>query len=232
MSDVPNNILDKVLKLLALAKNNTNEFEAESAFLTCQRLMAEHGLKMSEIEEASKIEVEAGSEDAFVSMNRQVITERLLRVVADNFRCKFYITWAYKKVYQEEFNHTYWAKFRHLIIIGLEEDRAIALAVFRAANAALEMFGAKEKGRQARIDYKMGFINGLARKFKEQRASMATSMALMLVTPTEVIEKYQSLGLITAKSSALSFTISDAFSRGEVDGKRWDTNQVLSEVYK
>jgi len=197
-------IIEKIRKLLALSKNNASLAEAESAALKAQELMARYGVSVSEeSEEIKKVIAHVRSTIKDAAQWRL----RLASIVAKNFRCKAYYI-----------GHTQ-------VFFGYESDARIAKEVYeylyRVGNRNANKMYAKvksETGSGAGVynSYVSGFLVGLQSKLDEQ------CTALMLVTPPEVVQKYEEMsknfrpGRGFTGATAVN---SEAFRQGVIDGK-------------
>lgn len=201
-------MLDKVRKLLALAGNNPSEEEAKAAALKAHQLIAKYNLNLTDTEketmEMSQAEYKTGVDKSW--------KYGLARTVSDNFRvCCF------------------WVDNRKVVFYGYKQDVEVAAQVFgflfktreRGARAACRV-AYKEKGTETGVyyAYTRGFTSGV------KSALDAQSTALMVVTPKEVKESYESykqeVGLVPLgrcrNGSEKGFNKS-AFNDGYKDGK-------------
>ena len=90
-------IIEKIRKLLALAdeSRNNSEEEAIRAAMKAQSLMAKYGIDVKDVRDAESVCREMARESIFVKSNSGYNTKwrfRLARVIADNFRVKYFIT--------------------------------------------------------------------------------------------------------------------------------------------
>ena len=191
-------VLDRIRKLLRLAadKGATQE-EAESALLMAQRLMVEHGLNESQVEEAPTPEEMKIEEGVAEDIGRtESWRGRLGSVIADNFRCK-----------------SFWRQMRTakpirslLVFLGHAGDVAIAKEVYQCATeVALREAGSycrsrgrtgsrqDPEGRAMWNEFLIGFSVGLREKYRSQVQSNKWTLAI--VTPEDVKRRAETLGL-------------------------------------
>lgn len=214
------NIIAKVTKILARAKSTNFEHEAQTALLLAQKLLAENGLSMTDIE-AQPDQEKPEVVHTVVDMTRVHVDwrDRLAAVIAANFRCECYYQIAPTGV--------------KIMFLGLKSDADIAKAVythaFDAINRCVKAYLAKRKrdigrslttseGLKIRASYVMGFINGLAEKFREQVAR--NCYALVLATPEAVKREYSSMRMKPPPVSEAKYD-DDIFAQwaGERDGR-------------
>jgi hypothetical protein len=159
-------VIEKVRKALALARDNPNDHEAETAMLLAQRLLAKNGMSMNDVEDS-----EGDKLDRIMEMH---ITERSGRIpwwkkslaytIAENFKCKSLIT---------RFGNSN----SSLTFFGLEEDVLVAVEVYQYAEMVIDklaksyvgkIYRSGESTKGVRNDFIYGFLTGLNDKFKEQ----------------------------------------------------------------
>jgi len=214
------NIVAKVTKILAHASGTDYKHEAETALLLAQKLLAEYGLSMADIE-AQQDKEKPEVVHIVVDMTKVHVDwrEQLASVIAENFRCECYYSKTHSGV--------------KIMFIGLKNDANIAKAAyiraFDAINVCVKRYLAQRKkslgvglstreGMQIRASYVQGFILGLAEKFKEQIAR--NCYALVLATPKEVKRELESLNCKAAPRSEARYD-GDIFAQwqGVRDGK-------------
>jgi hypothetical protein len=205
MENTDSKIMDKILKLLALGKQNPNENEAQSAILKAHELMAEYGIDtISAGEENLSYSTEACEHKGDRKFRRN-----LAHIIASNFRCRNYL-------YNGQ-----------VTLFGRTNDVKIAKETFEYAYS----FAYKESNRlysdcrRGGLDargvvnsYALGFLRGLKEKLDAQ------STALMVITPPDVNDEYEGikkdLGLRTTTTHLVaSRTDTVAFNRGVTDGR-------------
>lgn len=202
-------IISKIQKLMNLASNNSNDFEAADAMLKAQQLMAEHKISMSHLKtNEEKATAESGSVlDKKATAARNV---RLAQIIAKNFKCVPMLSG------------------NQLVFIGLAEDLEMATTMFKSLYTFIEKRRrqiykeyqtAGKETAGVRDTYVMGFLAGLEAQFAEQ-IKTNSSYAMMVVTPTAVTEHVAkcSNGKRTAKSASTNYD-SELRNRGYQDGK-------------
>lgn len=202
-------ILNKIKNLLDLSNNNPNENEAIAAALKAQELMAKYDVELAELEETHAdrelTEVTFWEGD---SHNVKTWKFGLARIIANNFRCKYYVL-----------NKT------NLVFYGYKEDAKIALEVFtylyKTGNKLANRYynKIKKEGGPTRgilNTYLAGFRDGVKSALEKQ------CTALMIVTPKEVNEGFE---ILTAGFGKFHHQLKTrgkndaAYSEGVLDGK-------------
>jgi len=207
--------VEKVTKLLALA-SSSNENEAQMAMLKAQKLMVQHSIDMAEVEDIKTVKkevVEGTSGESVVS----VWKTSLANIVANNFKCKLFLTKQYKK------------RGGIVTFLGLKEDVEICKAMYsfvlivaakgrdKAYNKISENTKYSAKGVMG--DYIIGFINGLRDRFEEQKQK--NNWGLMVLCDEEVTEQFENMKFKKSTPRA-GITISNnsvAKGMGYADGK-------------
>ena len=176
-------IIERIKKLLALAKDNPNAAEATAAALKAQKLIAEHDVSKAELHEnepENLVEVKSESDT-----HGKPWGVALASAIADNFRCRLYLNST------RDYDH--WTgrskSHRHIVFMGYDTDAEAAKVTFdrlyeignRLANAACR----KERERWGsasgvRNSYLLGFVRGIKDELEKQ------SVALVLVRPKAV----------------------------------------------
>lgn len=191
-----------VRKLFDKAASTHSEHEAEAAVLKAQELMAKYGIQ--NISEENDIK--------YISLTCKHTGNRsfrrpLAKIIADNFRVKNYL------------------RDMQVTFFGRENDVLTAKQAFEYTYS----FICRESGRICRKmredfqdttgvvnSYSMGFCQGLKEKLDAQ------SVALMVVTPSDVTEKFEELskgfGRSKHKMSLAGFSRS-IYERGRKDGR-------------
>jgi hypothetical protein len=203
--------LEKVVKMLRLARAAGTEAEAQTALALAQKLMYAHGLEAGDVEEASD-EAEA-IEDEMVdhASNSLGWREYLAAVIAENFRCAFIMS------------HPRSAPNAvRLVFVGRGPDVAAATAAYRAATVAGETLAYRyvdETGGSFE-SYLSGFLAGLDKRFRDN----VTETALAVRVDDAVMERAKSLtnagdaegsGLPVGDASAVRSGYEDGFAHGD-----------------
>jgi hypothetical protein len=216
MSEERESIMAKVRKALALASDGADDAECETALLMAQRMMAKHGIDMSEVE---------GGEEEKKEVVDEPITERgrtpfwkksLAMVIGDNFRCYTY-------------TRTGGGKSR-IIFLGVKGDVELAKELFEFAVNVLEQSvrrylrkERRERGEEyestgLRNDFIIGFIDGLREKFSEQVKEL--NLMPMLVKDDALVEVYEKRSFTSGTRSRVQRGYdSSAYNSGHREGK-------------
>ncbi|WP_231702770.1 DUF2786 domain-containing protein [Desulfocucumis palustris] len=217
MKVVDEKIIDKIRKVLALTGSVFQE-EAQAAMLKAQKLLALHGLSMSEIDCKDQVQEKVVADSCVYEKNRVSWYEkRLGSIIGENFRCFSY-------------NHV----GQGIRFVGLREDVEIAAEVFLYAHRTMlyfaEEFVKNYRLRVSRIkglknDYFVGFISGLEDKFKEQVAS--NNYALVLVKDSLVVKAFNDLDLYDLKTRFVTSDSVVAKETGYRDGRSFDEKRKM-----
>lgn len=182
-------ILDKIRKVLTLAENNPSEQEAQSALLLAQRLMVENGIAMADLKVSNKVDEEVVSEAAHDMTKTPWWYYELARVLADNFRCKFFAT-------------TQGKGYSQVTFLGLKSDVETIKTLFNFATLTLKYQTQRLRTKYRKEgkptdgianDYIAGFLKGLKDKFAEQVSQ--NGWGLVLVTGAAVIKSFEAMNL-------------------------------------
>lgn len=208
-------IIEKVQKLLNLAGNNSNELEAQAAMLKAQQLMAEYHLDRGDLE-TPKNEKEV----KVITVNGNQSTRWAIclgNIISRNFRCSLLRT------------------PKGLMFIGLKEDVAIAVGVYKFAVDTLDRNMRKLRRQYRKAgkstdgisqDYAAGFISGLNDKYNEQVEK--NGWALVLVKDALVVAKTDEIknpGKVYYPKEKARRGDVNLYARGYVDGKSLGDNQ-------
>ena len=209
-------VIDKIKKLLALANDGANDNEAQAALLMAQKLMAKHNVH---VEVSDMKETVAYAQEECVHRYDAAYRKPLAHVIADNFRCKFFL------------------RGNQVVFFGRDFDARVAKEAFEYAyefamregnkleNAAYSKYGS---ARGVHSSYTAGFIAGL------KSALEAQSTALIVVTPQDVTDEFASMsanwgtarGGFRLNSSNID---ADAWHRGHHDGKTIMNGRRISD---
>ena len=199
-------IIRKVRGLLALAEDNSNMEESQTAFLQEQKMMVKYGVDPSEIENKQMKEILTKNATKYKKL--WWWERALASIIAENFRC----TWYYENRYGV--NGSRQVK-RSIVFVGYEPDIKLATEMYALAHSATEFYAKRfikneiiqgDRGTtlKAKSDYIRGFVHGLQQKFEEQIANR--EWGLVVVVPKEVREKEEE---ITKDFSSLKTNIPD-----------------------
>lgn len=225
MEERKESIMAKIRKALALANDGANDQECETAMLMAQRLMAKHGVDMSEVEQEQE-ETKEISDEAITERGRTPYWKKsLAMVIAENFRCYSYTRTGFGK--------------SRLFFLGVKEDVELAKELFEFAVNVLERSvrnylrkqreerGDSYEGSGLRNDYILGFIDGLKEKFAEQVEELCLTPAL--VKDEELVEVYERRNFRRGRSSSVSRSFDgNAYSSGHREGKSLSKDSRLN----
>lgn len=176
MNENRGKMIDKIKKVLELARNNPSKEESISATLKAQKLMSEYNISQEEVEDRTEITEEIIEASTFIGKGNKW-KYRISVIIAKNFRCKSYFVG----------NET-------IVFYGFESDAKIALEVFKFVFET-----GNKMGRKYVREYKKAhgyadgvfnaYIAGFVEGFRESLEKQCT--ALMIVTPKEVEESYK-----------------------------------------
>lgn len=199
-----NSIVEKIQKLLAKAEGTNNEAEAQAFFNGAQRLMAQHNIRLEDVNVTKEIKVEENIiiEDRANAARNQ----KLAYIIAKNFKCELI---KYGSV---------------LKFLGLDEDIKIATMTFNAIHTFIEKRrrqiyrDARKNGLETkgiREDYVTGFLKGLEEGFKKN----VQEWGLVVVTPKEVVDHVAKMNCKATQIKQHSIKNSETFYKGYQDGK-------------
>lgn len=205
--------IHKVIRsLFAKAESTHSEHEAQAAILKAQELMAKHGISAVSTEE----EIKYSTESCTHSGNR-AFRRPLANALSGNFKVKYYLS------------------NMQVTFFGHEEDVRIAREVFEYAYKYIcretRRLCKEQKNLHMSTDgiantYALGFCAGLKEKLDSQ------SVALMVVTPPDVNEKYAELskGFRTSRRKiAYDRYARSIYEQGQRDGRSIMERRKLPE---
>lgn len=230
MKPINEAIIKKIKGLLAIANDNKDDEESQSAFLLAQKLMIKHNISMASVEGTTeKIAIQKGQVTAYKKLFWW--ERKLAIIISDNFRVKNYINW-------KRLNGSVQRK-NAIMFFGYEQDVELAKEMYILAYDALKFYSNKfvenyyqnKRLRLHRItadvkdSYMRGFLEGLDNKFLEQVEKMEQEYGLMLLTPKEVESSYNEFSKDFGKLRSLKIpNISEieAYHEGFSDAKSID----------
>ncbi|UUD44608.1 DUF2786 domain-containing protein [Bacillus pumilus] len=227
-------IIKKIKGLLAIADDSKNDEESQSAFLLAQKLMIKHDIQQSDVETTrdEKQEIIKGQAVAYKKLfwwERQ-----LAGIIANNFRVKFY--------YHNRFLNGEKRRKSSIIFFGFENDVNLAKEMYVLAYDAISKYSTrfvknyyqrdafvirtKEKTKELKNSYMLGFLTGLSEKFEKQVKEMEQEFGLMVITPKEVSRAYNDLAKgFSGKAKPVktpSIGEVEAYHRGRKEGEQMD----------
>ena len=200
-------IVEKIKKLLALAddsKNNSDE-EAKAAMLKAQALMAKYDISVEEVEEQEEPEY---AHEMCEHKWDYAYRIPLAHVLSENFRCKTY------------------CRGKRIVFMGHPSDAKICKATFEFAYSFIQKRGNQIYNKRYSMGYPTkgvfnsyanGFISGLKEAFDVQ------CRALAIVTPPDVVSKFEEISQGWKHRSSKGLDVSDAevWRQGHKDGKKF-----------
>lgn len=215
-------IVEKIQKLLALSESS-NEHEAQVSMLKAQQLLIKHKLSLREVKEFKVFNSDIKEKKSKVSFTKARWKSLLAELVAENFGCY----------------HFFRTKGTHIItFFGREEDIIVCNIVLEYAvdciNSVVKKIrykylkdGYSTKGLEN--DYALGFINGLHKKFEDQKRANQ-EWGLVLVKDKEVVEAFSQKEfdrIINTETSFLGYA--EIFEKGFEDGEKFSIVDKITE---
>ncbi len=191
-----------VRKLFDKAASTHSEHEAEAAILKAQELMAKYGIQ--DIGEENDIK--------YISLTCKHTGNRsfrrpLAKIIADNFRVKNYL---------QDMQITFFGRGNDVLTAKQAFEYTYAFICRESGRICRKMRENFQDTTGVVNSYSMGFCQGLKEKLDAQ------SVALMVVTPSDVTEKFEELskgfGRSKHKMSLAGFSRS-IYERGRKDGR-------------
>lgn len=183
------NILDRVRKILALAKNNPNQNESETAMRRAQQLMLEHNLTQSDLKEPEEYVVDRGN-----FPTGKILTEsrHIFPILRDFFFVEMFVTRS-RSGYQN-FNRkqeTTWS------FIGKPENIEVAKYVFEYLSRTYrslyreyldENYGKSFRSQQYAGAFYSGVASGLSEKLSRDRNTFQEERGLVVVKDPNLMD--------------------------------------------
>lgn len=210
-------IIEKVKRALALAKDNPNDSEGQTALTLAQRLMVKHDISMSEVSFNSNNGKNVMKKDVTEHKRLRWWERQLASIISENFRC--YYWW-----------HTY-SGGSVITFMGLEEDVELAKEVYSLSCEAVKYYskrfikennlsGSVGKTLQYKNDYIRGFLSGLSEKFEDQVRQ--NDWGLVLVKDALVVQTYEESPAEEVEINVPELESMFAMTKGYEDGKTID----------
>lgn len=214
-------IIIRIKKLLALTKGTNYKEEAQNALVMAQKLMLKYKIEMREVEEHEDFKTDSEFTDVTFSGKGQSWKNQLAELIAENFGCNLYYNGTARKNRFVFFGKEEDVIIARIVLeyankVIEEEQKKV---IKRKSDEALISFfigqGVRLRGTREdmleyikdnyetrtlrtqlntslRVDYALGFINGLKEKFNEQMQE-AQEWGLVLVKDPRVDEAYEEL---------------------------------------
>jgi hypothetical protein len=205
-------VIEKIKKVLELAKNNPSEEEAKAAALQAQKLLAKYHIEMSEVEGIDLDKIES-IDEVRVDVPAKKWKYELARIISKNFRCK----------------HFYYGKGT-VVFYGHKTDAEIAAETFKYLFSLGNKLANREVKRvkwEESTYYEWGntkgvynsFVSGFMRGIRDALDAQCTALAL--VVPEDVSESYAEMtaGFKSMKTHSVSVGNWGSYSNGRTEGR-------------
>lgn len=216
---------EKIKKLLALSESD-NEHEAKSALLKAKKLMAEHKIAETDLENIGNKKVVHVKTEFDCSTRREAWMIVLSSIIGQNFCCQPYRIKGYNK------------QVATICFVGLEGDVDVCVEIFRYAveciRSGIDYLRKESKDftrdyRKRLCDgYGFGYTHGIKEAFKQQMEHDETGFGLVMTIPKEVSDETDAMKHEKFKSAAHEQMSARAFLQGNEDGKKFDPGTKLS----
>lgn len=174
-------VIAKIVKLRALASNNTNENEMKAAASAADRLMQEYRISQAEIEATDSTQCEP-----FVQLKvseggrRTQWREVLLSALVEHYGCCFY--------YQSHRSHITGKGVQSYTVVGRKSDTDIVQYMFTWLESEIQRLGRWHSGGKG-VGYAASWLQGCAQGVRKQfsdlreaqRAQQAQSSAMVVL---------------------------------------------------
>ncbi|MEK4024459.1 DUF2786 domain-containing protein [Sporosarcina sp. FSL W7-1283] len=238
MGDRNENIIKKIKGLLAIANDNKNDEESQTAFIMAQKLMVKYDISSGEVEERQESD---SILEGKVTVHKTLYwwERKLAQIITKNFKVTFFYN---SKILKGESK-----KKRAIIFLGFENDVALAKEMYFLAYDVLTFYAndfvknhyaeteeCRSRGytMDLKNSYMRGFLDGINEKFEIQVKEMKQEYGLMVLVPTEVQQAYDDM---FEGKKRLSFKVPRieelaAYHQGHEDGVSVDyTKSTLDE---
>ena len=234
-------IIRKVRGLLAIAQDERNDEESQSAFILAQKLMLQYGIQNSDIESQTIQQQTAAIQETKVTVYKRLFwwERHLAQIISKNFRVKYFLN--SKMVGRQQ--------KRQIVFYGLVSDLPLAKEIYLLAYEVLlfhsktfvnRYYQQQEKSTRNRYvteslktSYIRGFLSGLDERFNEQVAALTEQYELLVLIPEVVEQAYEELSSHWGKPLALqapNVNVLEAYQDGYLAGKKIDfIRQTLKE---
>lgn len=216
-------LLEKIQKLLALSESS-NIYEAESAMLKAQELLAKHKLSLQEVKTYKVFSGDIKEKKSNVTFTKGKWKSRLAETIAVNFGCYHF--------FKTRHTHTitFFGREEDVIVCNIVLEYAVSIIAkeVKRLRSQYLRYGYSTKGLEN--DYAMGFIEGIKKKFEEQKQNN-NGWALVLVRDSEVVEAYSNKKFNRSIDTNIQFQgYDEAFQQGYEEGNRFSiSDRVTSD---
>jgi len=224
-------IIKKVKGLLAIARDEKNDEESQSAFVLAQKLMIQYEINKNEVEAYGDVSELDELDNATVTVFKKLYwwERKLAVIIADNFRVKNYIKIKYiGRQYKKQ-----------IVFYGFGRDLELAKEMYILAYDAVLYYSKKYINRyyienellrtryiteSIKASYIDGFISGLSQRFDEQISKLRESYELLVLIPEEVEKTFNEMSAEweSANLNPPPVQIMEAHCQGMSDGKKID----------
>lgn len=232
-------IIRKVKGLLAIARDQQNDEESQSAFILAQKLMIQYGIDAREVEDGNLANEPDQIDEESVTIYKRLYwwERRLAQIISKNFRVKHFLNAKYVGQQQK----------RRIVFYGFGRDLELAKEMYILAYEVL-VFHSKlfvdqyykesallKRNRYVteslKSSYINGFLMGLEERFEEQVSALRQVYQVLVLVPEAVEQAYTEYTSGWSKSSlkAPAVEVAAAYQKGYAEGKEIDfTQRTLS----
>lgn len=232
-------IIKKVKGLLAIAKDEKNDEESQSAFILAQKLMIQYEISKHEVEDYElSSEIDQINEESVTIYKRLYWWERTLaNIIAKNFRVKNFLNSKYMGKQRK----------RRIVFYGFGRDLELAKEMYILAYDVIlyhskrfidDYYNSHWESRSRymtesiKSSYIRGFLSGLSVRFEEQISVSRKSFEVLVLIPEEVEKSYKKMSSDWGKPINFNpppVEVFEAYQKGLSDGKEIDfTKSTIS----
>lgn len=226
-------IIKKVKGLLAIARDEKNDEESQSAFILAQKLMIQYAISKHEVEDYDLLnESDKINEESVTIYKRLYWWEHYLsQLIAKNFRVKECSSGRYiDKGKQRKKKIVFYGYGRDLELAKEMYILAYDVILFHTKQYINECYNDYQEKRRRYVtesiksSYIKGFLDGLSERFEEQLSVLRESYEVMVLVPTEVEESFQEMSADwgTSNIAPPPVEISGAYQEGFRNAKDVD----------
>lgn len=234
-------IIRKIQGLLAIARDEKNDKESQSAFLLAQKLMVQYGLEEQQVtDESAESKKSAITELAVTAYKRLFWWERYLaQIISTNFRVKYFLN---SKVIGRQ-------QKRQIVFYGQVSDLGLAKSMYLLGYEVLlfhsqnfveqyyreqpQLLRTRSVTEKIKTSYLRGFLAGLEEGFQEQVDQLEKEYALLVCVPAVVEQAYADFSRQWGKALTMpspNVYVAQAYQNGYEEGKNTDlTKQAIKD---
>jgi hypothetical protein len=225
-------ILDKIQKMMAKAKNNTSPEEAATAAALAAKMMEKHNIEEADLDLGGEEDVVEetfgipGSHRSGDLKSKSTWQGELAAVIAPAFGCA--CIW---RIARE-------VKSTRLVIAGQPRDVKAAIAAKDFCHREIDKLTAKFAGGQGRafgVSFRVGCVQAIRKAIDEERAALRKEMeghvseTALVVVDSRAQEAMESFGKVRKSRSNRNENV-EAFMRGMVAGQNvWSGTKTRIE---